>query len=384
MTDSLPLSLYIHLPWCVSKCPYCDFNSHAIENEIKESQYIDALLADLESDLSYISDRQIISIFIGGGTPSLFSSESISDLLSCIRRKVSVADKCEVTLEANPESSDGTYFEDLHLAGITRISLGVQSFNDKSLNLLGRAHDSNQARRAITKIKQAGFNNFNIDVMFGLPNQTLEQGLNDIREAVDFSPSHISYYQLTLEPNTVFHKYPPALPAHESVFRLQEKAMTVLQNSGYIRYEVSAFGKIKCVHNFNYWSFGDYLGIGAGAHSKISLSLPNQVLRMRKTRVPKSYIENAMNGDCVAEKKFVDKRDLVFEFLMNVLRLKEGVPASLFTLHTGLSKEYLYANLKPQIMQGHLSDCLQTDQIKTIDQFYPFLDQILEDCLPAE
>ena len=378
--DLPPLSLYIHLPWCVSKCPYCDFNSYARSGSLDEERYIRALIADLECNLAYVAGRHLISIFIGGGTPSLFSAESIDKLLTEIRRRIPLANDCEITMEVNPDSTDVQRFEGFRKAGVNRLSLGIQSFSDAALRQLSRVHDGAAARLAITRVKQAGFDNFNLDLMFGLPRQTLGEALSDVHCAIDFNPSHISYYQLTLEPNTLFHKFPPPLPEHDEIFKFQEDAMFMLRRNGYSRYEVSAFGKIPCRHNLNYWNFGDYLGIGAGAHSKLSVSLPDKLMRSYKTREPKAYMERAYNGNCCAREWVVDRDSMVFEFLMNALRLSAGVEVAVFERHTGLPEEYLRERVSGLLEQGKLEH--NAGYIKASDEWYWFLDQLLEECLP--
>ncbi len=374
-----PLALYAHLPWCVSKCPYCDFNSHAAAGALPEEAYVKALLADLESELAYVGGRSLASIFIGGGTPSLFGADAIRGLLSGIRRLVPLAGDCEITLEANPDSADAERFKGFRAAGINRLSIGVQSFDSAALRRLSRAHDGAEARRAAALAQQAGFDNLNLDLMFGLPQQTAQEALADVRCAIRLKPSHISYYQLTLEPNTVFYKFPPSLPADDDVFRFQEAAMSLLQSGGYSRYEVSAFGK-PCRHNLNYWRFGDYLGIGAGAHGKLSISLPDKVIRRRKTRMPEAYMERARAGDCCAQEWVVDRDSMVFEFLMNALRLRDGAELATFERHTGLPAESLKRKVSLLAEQGKLR--YDAGRLRTTQYSYWFLDQLLEECLP--
>lgn len=374
-----PLSLYVHLPWCVSKCPYCDFNSYVGDGMPPEEEYIRALITDLKSDLAYIAGRSFVSVFIGGGTPSLFGADAIARLLSEIRRCVPLVDDCEITMEANPDSADAERFKGYRSAGVNRLSIGIQSFDNDALRRLSRTHDTGAAQQAVVAAQRAGFDNLNLDLMFGLPQQTAEEALADVRCALSFKPSHISYYQLTLEPNTVFYKFPPPLPAHDEVFRFQQAAMSLLQSSGYSRYEVSAFGKIPCRHNLNYWRFGDYLGIGAGAHSKLSVTLPDKVMRRYKTRMPQAYMRRA-RGDHCAREWVVDRDSMVFEFLMNTLRLDSGVELAVFERHTGLPAQLLEEKVAALIERGELkydSGCIRTTQ-----RSYWFLDQLLEECLP--
>lgn len=375
-----PLSLYVHMPWCVSKCPYCDFNSYALRDGLDEDRYIQALLTDLECDLPYVAERSLSTIFIGGGTPSLYSADTIEHLLGGIKERVSLAPDCEITLEANPESVSCEHLKALHKAGVKRLSIGIQSFNNKALQHLRRAHDSTQAERAIQAALDAGFKNFNLDLMFGLPEQSYAEGMDDVRRAIAFQPSHISYYQLTIEPNTEFYKNPPVLPQDDDIFKLQSDAILLLQEHGYQQYEVSAFAKKQCAHNLNYWRFGDYLGIGAGAHGKLSISLPSRIVRTRKTRQPQSYIERALQKQCRVEEKYIAPQDLTFEFLMNVLRLSDGVEKDLFSKRTGLPLDCLEDAISEQVQSGRIRH--DQKRLKVEPSSYLFLDKILEDCLP--
>ena len=334
-----PLSLYIHIPWCVRKCPYCDFNSHQADQTLteKEPLYIEALLRDLENDLPLAQGRSISSIFIGGGTPSLFSAQSIKQLLKGINNRISINENAEITLEANPGTFEQDKFSDFFEAGINRLSIGIQSFEQEKLSALGRIHNSDEAKRAITIAKQAGFTNFNIDLMHGLPNQSLDDALSDLQTAIDFNPTHLSWYQLTIEPNTFFYNHPPTLPNDDLLWDIQEAGQQLLADNGYAQYEVSAYSKSnkQSAHNINYWQFGDYLGIGAGAHGKITHLEKQEVSRLWKTRLPKDYL-NA-NRNFIAGSNTLNAHDLLLEGLMNVLRLNEGVPLDLFYERTGLS-----------------------------------------------
>lgn len=330
-----PLSLYIHIPWCVRKCPYCDFNSHEKKDTLPERAYTAALLADLEKDLPRIWGRPINSIFFGGGTPSLFSPDTIDQLLSDIRARLTLKPNCEVTLEANPGTVEIEKFKGFHQAGINRLSIGIQSFNDDALKRLGRIHGAKEAIVAVESAHQAGFDNFNLDLMFGLPEQTLEQALADIDTALRLQPTHISHYQLTLEPNTWFAKHPPPLPIDDTIWTMQEACQEQLAIHGFQHYEVSAYAKpnYQCRHNLNYWQFGDYLGIGAGAHSKITDAQQQRIFRRWKIKSPKDYLHNP---DPIDGESILTRADAGLEFMMNAMRLKEGVPASLFQEYTGL------------------------------------------------
>ena len=331
-----PLSLYIHFPWCVRKCPYCDFNSHEPDPAgIPEATYLGALSADIEAALPLIWGRPVVSVFIGGGTPSLMSAAGVERLLSDVRARLPLEADCEITMEANPGTFEAERFAAYRAAGVNRLSIGVQSFDPSKLVALGRIHDREQALAAIALVKSV-FDNFNLDLMFGLPGQTLEQSRTDVEAALAFSPPHLSLYQLTLEPNTVFARYPPDVPDDDTVAEMHEWIETRTAEAGYRHYEVSAYAHPgrECRHNRNYWRFGDYLGVGAGAHSKISF--PHRVVRQVRFRQPVSYLERAARGEFLAEHTEVARRDLPFEFMLNALRLAEGVPAALFTERTGL------------------------------------------------
>ena len=330
-----PLALYIHIPWCVRKCPYCDFNSHAAGPELPEDAYVDALLADLELDLVHVHGRPLSSIFFGGGTPSLFSARALGRLLQGIERRVPFAEDIEITLEANPGTFEQAKFVDYRALGINRLSIGVQSFQAEKLKALGRIHDGDEAIRAADMARAAGFDNFNLDLMHGLPQQSLEDALADLRIAIAQAPTHLSWYQLTIEPNTVFWSQPPELPEDDTLWDIQEAGQALLDEHGYVQYETSAYARPgrQARHNLNYWSFGDFLGIGAGAHAK--LSDPNgDIRRTWKTRLPKDYLD-AGKPFQAGEKRLLAE-DLPFEFMMNALRLVDGVPAERFTERTGL------------------------------------------------
>ena len=332
-----PLSLYVHLPWCIRKCPYCDFNSHEVASgEMPEQRYLDALVADLEASLPLVWGREVQSIFIGGGTPSLFSPQGIDRLLSDIRARLMLAPDCEITLEANPGTFEKDRFRAFRAAGVTRLSVGVQSFNDAHLKALGRVHDSAQAFAAVEEA-QLAFETFNIDLMYALPGQSMVQLEADLAQALALVPPHLSVYHLTLEPNTYFARFPPKIPDEDLAYSMLDRITEVSAGAGYGRYEVSAYAKQghRCWHNVNYWQFGDYLGIGAGAHGK--LSFPHRIVRQVRYRDPKLYMDNALAGNAVTQSDEVPRDQLPFEFMLNALRLREGFALSLFTERTGLA-----------------------------------------------
>lgn len=330
-----PLSLYVHLPWCIKKCPYCDFNSHESAGDMPEQRYIDALVADLESSLPLIWGRTVHSIFIGGGTPSLFSPQAIDGLLADIRARLKLNADCEITLEANPGTFEKDRFKAFRSAGVNRLSIGVQSFNDQHLQALGRVHDRAQAIAAVEEAAQS-FDTFNLDIMYALPGQTMADLEADMRQALALQPPHISIYHLTIEPNTHFAKFPPALPEEDMAYDMLDKITEMTEAKGLARYEISAYAKPghRCFHNTNYWQFGDYLGIGAGAHSKLSFA--HRVVRQVRLREPKRYMEKALVGDAITLDNEVSRADLPFEFMLNALRLKEGFKLQDFVEKTGL------------------------------------------------
>ena len=336
LTAPPPLSLYIHLPWCVRKCPYCDFSSFESREGVPEQEYVSALVRDIEAALPQVWGRKVASIFMGGGTPSLFSARAIDTLLTQVRTLLPVEAHAEITLEANPGTAEAQKFADFRSAGVNRLSLGIQSFNPTHLRALGRIHDDREARVAV-ELALRNFDNINLDLMYALPEQTMAEALADIREAVSFGPQHISAYHLTLEPNTVFYNQPPSLPDDDMSAAMQEAIEAELAGAGYEHYETSAFGKKnrRCRHNLNYWLFGDYLGIGAGAHGK--LTFHDRILRQVRHRQPKAYMEKALSGNALEEERTVSADELPFEFMMNALRLTEGFPVSLFSARTGLS-----------------------------------------------
>ena len=330
-----PLSLYVHLPWCIKKCPYCDFNSHEVAREMPEQRYIDALLADLEASLPLVWGRTVRSIFIGGGTPSLFSPQAIDRLLGDIRARLKLTADCEITLEANPGTFEKDRFKAFRSAGVNRLSIGVQSFDDVHLKALGRVHDRAQAIAAVEEAAQA-FDTFNLDIMYALPGQTLENQAQDMRQALALAPPHISIYHLTIEPNTYFAKFPPQVPEEDTAYAMLDQITNMTATAGLQRYEVSAYAKPghRCFHNTNYWQFGDYLGIGAGAHSKLSFA--HRVVRQQRFREPALYMEKALAGQAVTQEAEVSRADLPFEFMLNALRLKDGFQLQDFAEKTGL------------------------------------------------
>ena len=345
----VPLSLYLHIPWCLRKCPYCDFNSHAVKGELPEQAYLEALLADVEADAAQTGGREVQTVFIGGGTPSLFSGAAIRQLLEGIRSRLPVADDAEITLEANPGAVDAGHIADYREAGVNRISIGVQSFAADKLKALGRVHDPRQARDAFHLARRAGFQNINLDLMFGLPEQTLQQALDDLRQALALAPEHLSWYQLTLEPNTLFHHQPPALPPEELLWDVQEAGQALLARHGYGQYEVSAYARdgLYCRHNLNYWQFGDYLAAGAGAHGK--LAGKSGVQRYWRERQPLAYMQGGKTAW-----RLLNRADLRLEFMMNVLRLREGAPLALFRKRTGLPLSSLEDSLARARAKGLL------------------------------
>lgn len=344
LTNPPPLSLYIHIPWCVRKCPYCDFNSHEARQEIPEAAYVDALIADLEQATPLVWGRKIRSVFFGGGTPSIFSAESIDKILSHVRMLTPLEYGAEVTLEANPGTVDIANFKGYRDAGVNRVSLGIQSFQPQYLKALGRIHDREQALAA-AELALNTFEKVNLDVMYALPEQSLEDALQDAETACQIKPAHLSFYHLTLEPNTPFHRTPPSLPDDDTSATMQEEIEKILAANGYQHYETSAFAQPsqQCQHNLNYWTFGDYLGIGAGAHSK--LSFHDRIIRQSRHKHPKRYLEAIQQGQVVDSEWQIGREDLAFEFMMNALRLVDGVEAGLFQQRTGLPLRAIQAQL---------------------------------------
>ena len=368
----LPLSLYIHIPWCIKKCPYCDFNSHAIKNNTPEARYIDALLLDLAADLQrYQINRPIHSIFIGGGTPSLFAPESFARLLDGIAQQIALQENLEITLEANPSTFESHKFAEYRALGINRLSIGVQTFNDSLLKKLGRVHSAQEAIIAAEIAHQAGFENFNLDLMFGLPDDDFDS-LSDIQQAIALQPNHISFYQLTLEPNTYFHKFPPVLPNDEHIFAIQQRCQQELAESAYQQYEISAYSQAdkQCRHNLNYWQFGDYLGIGAGAHGKISRQ---SIIRSFKAKSPEQYLNKPHHN---SGSEIVIASELPLEFVMNNLRLRQGFTLENYQIRTGLAITTLEPALTDCLRQGLIIE--QAGHYRCSEQGWNFLDSILE------
>ncbi|MEW6352793.1 MAG: radical SAM family heme chaperone HemW [Pseudomonadota bacterium] len=349
-----PLSLYIHLPWCARKCPYCDFNSHEQRDALPERDYTQALLRDLEHDLPRIWGRRIVSIFIGGGTPSLFSPEAVNELLSGVRARVNLLPDAEITLEANPGSSEYAKFAEFRAAGVNRLSIGIQSFNDDHLRALGRIHGRREAIAAAEAAHYAGFDNFNLDLMYALPGQNTEQALADLNTAVALEPAHISHYQLTIEPNTFFHSHPPVLPDDDAAWTMQEHCQQRLAERGYQHYEISAYAQAgrRCKHNLNYWEFGDYLGIGAGAHGKITDAQQQSITRLWKIKQPRAYMDGVAAAKHVGGEQQLTPYDALLEFMMNALRLSEGFSLESFAAHTGLPLAWVEAPLRDAVARG--------------------------------
>ena len=371
-----PLGLYIHIPWCQRKCPYCDFNSHESRDTLPEADYIDALLGDLEQDLDYVQGRSLQSIFIGGGTPSLFSGDALRHLLEGVASRVAIEADAEITLEANPGSAEADKFADFVSAGVNRISLGVQSFSDPLLQALGRVHNSDQALAAIEMAQSVGLNSFNIDLMHGLPGQSLESAQADLQTAIDCRPPHLSWYQLTIEPNTEYYKRPPQLPGESILGDIQDRGEALLAREGFESYEVSAYARQghACRHNLNYWRFGDYLGIGAGAHSKLTLAVEGQVQRFAKRRQPEEYL-SANPAALRVQSRSLSEADLIGEFMLNALRLDNGFDLQTFTRHTGLAVAVLDEKLTGLQEQGLLE--LFDGRVQTSARGRRFLDSVI-------
>lgn len=375
-----PLSLYVHIPWCIKKCPYCDFNSHAIKTDTSEIAYVDALLDDLAKDLHwYTITRPISSIFIGGGTPSLFSPDAINRLLRGIEQQITLIDDLEITLEANPGTFESHKFAEFRALDINRLSIGIQSFDDKLLKKLGRVHSGHEAIVAAEIAHQAGFENFNLDLMFGLPGSIPDNSKTDVATAISLKPAHISFYQLTLEPNTYFHKFPPQLPSDELVFSTQQYCQKLLAGKGYQQYEVSAYSQSgsQCRHNVNYWQFGDYLGIGAGAHGKITQSLPDKITRTFKPKSPEQYLSDTHKKGGAEN---ISVADLPLEFIMNHLRLKQGFTPETYQETTGLALTTLEPALSACLKQKLL--VYQNNHYHCTEQGWNFMDNVLEKFMP--
>lgn len=378
-----PLSLYIHVPWCIRKCPYCDFNSHNSPEQIPEAVYVDALIADLEQELNDIDSSRIINtIFIGGGTPSLFSAEAYQRLFSEIKQRITIAPDAEITLEANPGTFEQQRFADYRSAGINRLSIGIQSFNAQALEKLGRVHDRQQAINAAETAHKVGFDNFNLDLMFGLPEQTAALARQDIETAISLSPSHISYYQLTLEPNTLFHQRPPQLPEDDAIIDWQLDSQMRLAEAGYGQYEVSAYAQQdkQCLHNLNYWQFGDYIGIGAGAHGKITNVTTQSIVRRSKQKQPQKYIDTSGTEANIQTNDLILPEDMGFEFMLNALRLNNGFNANLFSTNTGLPLSHIQHNLDEALAENLIK--FDQEMITPTQKGQRYLNSLIELFLP--
>ncbi|MDE8744321.1 radical SAM family heme chaperone HemW [Pectobacterium polaris] len=374
-----PLSLYIHIPWCVQKCPYCDFNSHALKGDVPHQEYVDHLLADLDADLPLANGRELHSIFIGGGTPSLLSAEAMQALLDGVRARIPLTADAEITMEANPGTVEADRFSGYQRAGINRISIGVQSFDPQKLTRLGRIHGPDEARRAAHLATGLGLRSFNLDLMHGLPDQSLDEALDDLRQAIALNPPHLSWYQLTIEPNTLFSSRPPTLPDDDALWDIYEQGHALLSEAGYQQYETSAYAKpgYQCQHNLNYWRFGDYLGIGCGAHGKLTFS-DGRILRTVKVRHPRGY----MQGTYLDKQHDVANDDRPFEFFMNRFRLLEAAPREDFTAYTGLEEHSIRTQLDQALAQGYLTETATHWQITEHGKL--FLNSLLELFLAEE
>ncbi|HET8903158.1 MAG TPA: radical SAM family heme chaperone HemW [Saccharospirillum sp.] len=371
-----PLSAYVHVPWCVRKCPYCDFNSHALDpSQIPETDYLARLFEDLEQDAPLAKGRPLRSVFFGGGTPSLLSPSAIGRILNELERRIGFEPDCEITLEANPGTVDEAHFRGFRDAGVNRLSIGIQSFNDAHLQRLGRIHDSHQALRAGDRARAAGFDNFNLDLMHGLPDQTEADALADLDQAIALNPSHLSWYQLTIEPNTEFYRKPPVLPEDDTLWAIQEAGQAKLAAAGFAQYEVSAYARPgkRCQHNLNYWGYGDYIGIGPGAHGKVTRTDPFDIIRTRKTRLPKDYL----NRDrlLIRHEERVAVEDRPFDYFINTLRLVEGRPAGEFSPATGVA----WSAIEPTLVRLRDTGMLEWEHgsLRTTDQGFLYLNDLL-------
>ncbi|NIF60262.1 radical SAM family heme chaperone HemW [Enterobacter sp. Ap-916] len=373
MANLPPLSLYIHIPWCVQKCPYCDFNSHALKGDVPHDEYVSHLLHDLDRDVALAQGREVKTIFIGGGTPSLLSSEAMQTLLDGVRSRLKLADDAEITMEANPGTVEADRFVGYQKAGVNRISIGVQSFSEPKLKRLGRIHDAGEAKRAANLASGLGLRSFNLDLMHGLPDQSLEEALDDLRQAIALNPPHLSWYQLTIEPNTLFGSRPPKLPDDDALWDIFEQGDKLLTAAGYQQYETSAYAKpgYQCQHNLNYWRFGDYLGIGCGAHGKITFP-DGRITRTAKTRHPRGYME----GKYLDRQHDVEQADKPFEFFMNRFRLLEAAPRSEFTLYTGLDEAIIRPQLDEALAKNYMTETDEHWQITEHGKL--FLNSLLE------
>ncbi len=357
----LSMALYVHMPWCVRKCPYCDFNSHQLKTAEPDGAYIDALLRDFDTELPLLVGRRIDTVFFGGGTPSLFSPEAFARLLAALRQRIAFAADAEITLEANPGTIECGRFVGYRQAGINRVSLGAQTFSPAALSHLGRIHTADDTHRAVAELRAAGIDNFNLDLMYALPEQTLDQAIADVSTACALQPSHISYYQLTLEPGTVFYTRPPPLPDDDAAWHMESEGHKLLAAAGYRQYEVSAFARAgaRCRHNLNYWSFGDYLGLGAGAHGKLTLGVPDEILRTVKPKQPREFQQRiSVAQTTIGERQSIPRGDLPFEYMLNALRLNEGFTAIAFEARTGLD----IASIEPILFKQWTAGLIEPTQ----------------------
>ncbi len=373
MAELPPLSLYIHIPWCVQKCPYCDFNSHALKGEVPHLEYVQHLLQDLEQDLPLTAGREVRTIFIGGGTPSLLSSHAMQTLMDGVRVRLPLAADAEITMEANPGTVEADRFSGYQAAGINRISIGVQSFSPQKLERLGRIHGPQEAKRAAELAAALGLRSFNLDLMHGLPDQSLEEALDDLRQAIALNPPHLSWYQLTIEPNTLFGSRPPQLPDDDALWDIYEQGHQLLTAAGYQQYETSAYAKpgYRCEHNLNYWRFGDYLGIGCGAHGKLTQA-DGRIVRTVKTRHPRGF----MKGNYLDKQHEVADEDKPFEFFMNQFRLLEAAPRAEFQRYTGLDEQTIRPQMEQAITAGYVTESASEWQITEKGKL--FLNSLLE------
>ena len=381
MSNKIPLSLYVHIPWCLKKCPYCDFNSHEKNQTFNESRYVKALLIDLDEEFKYCQQQSLSSIFFGGGTPSLFSANAIKKIIEHAKSLFKF-ENIEITLEANPGTFEQDKFTAYRNAGVNRLSIGIQSFNASHLKILGRIHDNQQALSAVATAKKAGFTNINLDLMFGLPQQSIQQAIEDVKIACQFDVPHISHYQLTIEENTYFHKHTPTLPEIDLIWEMQSQCQNILAKNNFHQYEISAYSQPErqCQHNINYWQFSDYIGIGAGAHGKLTrINLANgsmDIIRRWKHRQPQQYIEKTINGNSLSGSQILSQQDIVFEFLLNALRLKSGSDIQNFKNSTGLKYSTLVNAVKNIDTKLLLID---KKSVRTTDKGFLFLNTILEE-----
>jgi oxygen-independent coproporphyrinogen-3 oxidase len=382
-TPDRSLALYVHMPWCVRKCPYCDFNSHQLKTAEPDTAYIDALLRDFDTELPLLAGRRIDTVFFGGGTPSLFAPDAFARLIAALRQRIAFAADAEITLEANPGTIERGSFAGYRQAGINRVSLGAQTFSAAALARLGRIHTADDTHRAVAELRAAGIDNFNLDLMYALPEQTPEEAIADVSTACALRPTHISYYQLTLEHGTVFHARPPPLPDDEAAWQIESEGQRLLAAAGYRQYEVSAFAQAgaQCRHNLNYWSFGDYLGLGAGAHGKLTLGLPDEILRTVKPKQPREFQQRTSIADTpIGERKPIPRADLPFEFMLNALRLNEGFTTLAFEARTGLD----LASIEPIMFNAWTQGLIERTQNgwKPTDLGRRFLNDLQASFLP--